>query len=247
MARVQKVDRGMSTRLDEFEKRIFLLKISYEKYFAGIDAIEPIRERDELRRYLRDLIAMQVTNGRQKFRLQNLRARWSTMELYWTRNLVQIERGTHPKQKYKAEMKEKLRAELEAQARRLEAGHLPSHQEGADGAEGDEGEENLRPLGPAQTILPELAQARPRVPAPPPPPPEPARNEREEAGYRAVYDAYVRTRQSCGQTSELDYTMVRDTLKRQVEALKAKTQCSTVKFRVVVEEGKAKLKAVPVT
>ena len=112
--------------MDEFENRVFLLKIAYEKHFSGIEPVEPARDRDELRRYLRDLLAAPVTNSRQRFRLQQLRARWSTLELYWTRNLYQIERGQHPKQKYRADARERQRAEAE-----------------------------LSRVGPGQTLLPE--------------------------------------------------------------------------------------------
>lgn len=230
MARLQKADLSLNSRLDEFDKRVFLLKISYEKYFAGIDPIEPIRDRDELRRILRELLAIPVTNGRQRFRLQQLRARWSTLELYWARNLYEIERGTHRKQRYRADQKEKRRAEAEIEARlRAEAAaearaEAAENDPSAEGAEAPPAESRPRPRPPAQQR------------------PEPG----EDGGYRAVFDAYVAARSRCGQSTEIDYAVVRDTLKKQVETLKARTSCSTVKFKVVVEEGKAKVKAVPV-
>lgn len=196
--------------MDEFENRVFLLKIAYEKYFSGIDPVEPARDRDELRRYLRDLLAAPVTNGRQRFRLQQLRARWSTLELYWTRNLYQIERGTHPKQKYRADARERQRAEAE-----------------------------LGRSGPGQTLLPERGGTPSLLP-------ESSGRGGGDTSYKAVYDAYVQARGKCGQNTDIDYNVVRQTLEKQVEALRARTQCSTVKFKVVVEDGKAKVKAVPV-
>ncbi len=214
MARLQKADLGLGARMDEFENRVFLLKISYEKYFSGIDPVEPARERDELRRYLRDLLAAPVTNSRQRFRLQQLRARWATLELYWTRNLYQIERGIHPKQKYRADIKERQRAEAE-----------------------------LARMSPGQTLLPERPGASliPETTGRPP-----SGGSGEGGAYKAVFDAYVVARGQCGQNTDIDYNVVRQTLEKQVEALKARTQCSTVKFKVVVEDGKAKVKAVPV-
>lgn len=197
--------------MDEFENRVFLLKIAYEKYFSGIDPVEPARERDELRRMLRDLLGAPATNSRQRFRLQQLRARWATMELYWTRNLYQIERGIHPKQKYRADLKERQRTEAE-----------------------------LARAAPGQTLLPE------RPPASGSLIPESTGRPGNDAGYRAVFDAYVQARGTCGQNTDIDYNVVRQTLEKQVEALKARTACSSVKFKVVVEDGKAKVKAVPV-
>lgn len=225
MARLQKVDQGLSSRLDEFEKRVFVLKIEYEKFFSGLTTVEPIRERDDLRRLLRDLLQVPVNNARANFRLQQLRARWSTLELYWTRNNNQIERGVHPKQRYKADMRERERqeAELERQKAAAELAKDPGP-------------------SPMQTLLPADASLPPQRVAPKPP----TRADREEAGYRAVYDAYMEARGRCGQSTDADYKAVRETLKKQVEALKARTECSSVKFKVVVEEGKAKVKAIPV-
>ena len=209
MAKVQKLDRGLNSQLDEFDKRLFLLKISYDKYFSGVEPVEPIRERDEMRRLLREILAMPVQNTRQAFRMQQLRARVATQELFWTRNLLQVERGTHPKQRFRAALREKARAEATAAA----TAGVPS---------------TAPTLGAVNTA------------------PRPGAADREDASFRAVFDAYVSSREACGQSTDLDYGVVRDTLRKQVETLKAKTQCTSVKFKVVVEEGKAKVKAVPV-
>lgn len=225
MARLQKVDQGMSARLDEFEKRVFVLKIEYEKFFSGLNPVEPTRERDELKRILRDMLQAPQTNARATFRLQQLRARWSTLELYWSRNNYQIERGTHPKQRYRADARERERAEAELE-RQKAAAELAK----------DPGQ------SPMQTLLPADASLPPQRVAPK----QLNRGDREEAGYRAVYDALMEARGRCGQSTNADYNAVRDTLKKQVEALKARTECSSVKFKVVVEDGKAKVKAIPV-
>ena len=205
MARLQKVDQGMSARLDEFEKRVFVLKIEYEKFFSGLSPIEPIRERDELKRILRDMLQAPQTNARATFRLQQLRARWASLELYWARNNNQIERGVHPKQRYRADVKERERmeAELERQKAAAELAKDPG-------------------ASPMQTLLPADAPLPPERVAPK----QLTRADREEAGYRAVFDAYLDARGRCGQTTNVDYTAVRETLKRQVEALKARSDAA---------------------
>lgn len=220
MAIVQKADKGLTARLDEFEKRLFLLKIQYDKFFAGLEPVEPVRERDELRRVMRDLLQVPMTNSRQKFMMQNLRARFSGMELFWMRNLSMVERGVHPKQRFRADKKERQR--LEAEEARLRAAG-----QGESGPDG-EGTEPL-PTG------------RPVAPRPPA-----SRQEREDAGYKAVFDKYLEARASCGQGTNLEFAAVRDALKKQVEVLRTQHEASTVRFRVVVEEGKARIKAVPV-
>jgi len=199
VARRQKVDRGLEGRLDEFEKRMFILKIEYEKYFSGLEPIEPLKDRDSLRRLLREMTRETVTNTRQKHRLRSLRARWGSMEYYWQRNMYMIERGTHPKLKFRANMRDRNRREaaLRAEERR--------------------------------------AKARPSRSA----------ADREEAAYQKVFDSYIEARGRCGQSTELQYESVRDVLKKQIRTIKSRYRCESVKFRVTIEDGKAKVKALP--
>ena len=197
MARRDKIDRGLETKLEEFERRLFVLKIDYEKYFSGIERIEPMRERDDLKRYLRELTRLPITSTRQKHRLRSLRARYSSMELYWTRNLVQIERGTHRKMKFRANLSERNRKSTAA--------------------------------------APEAAP-KARTPSP---------QDREDAAFRQVFDKYVTARRKCGQSDDMAFESIRDVLQKQVRTIKSRYRCKSVKFRVTVEDGKAKVKAVP--
>lgn len=197
MARREKIDRVFQHRLEEFERRIFVLKIEYEKYFSGIEQIEPLRERDDIRRLLRDLQQTPITNTAQKHKLRSLRARWNSMEMYWQRNLVMIERGTHPKMKFRARLSEQRRG-----------------------------------VGAPDTPKPE----RPR---------RLTAEEREDKAYQAVFDKYMETRQKCGQNTDLKYDSVREVLKKQVRTIKSRYRCKAVKFKITVEDGKAKVKAVP--
>ena len=60
-----------------------------------------------------------------------------------------------------------------------------------------------------------------------------------------ICDAYLEARSSCGQ-GEVDRAKVNALLEKQRSALREKFGCKDVKFRVVVEGGKTKLKATPV-
>jgi hypothetical protein len=111
MARREKIDRGFDQRLDEFERRLFLLKVQYEKYFTGIDRIEPMRERDDLKRLLRELERVPINNTMQKYRYRTLKASFLSRENFWTRNLIMIERGTHPRFKFRADLRDSAREE----------------------------------------------------------------------------------------------------------------------------------------
>lgn len=202
MARVEKVDRSVADRLDELEQRMFLLKIEYEKYFTGIERKEPLRDRMEIQRMLRDFIDEPIRSAQQRFRHQSLKSRFQSLELYWTRNLIQMERGTHSKLKFRADLKE----------HRPAAGAAP---------------ETLS--AEQQQVLRERQEQL----------------EREDRAYRLVFDKYMEARKQCGQAGEISYDAMRDALRNQVRQIKATYNVNSVKFRIVVENGKAKVKAVP--
>lgn len=201
MARIEKADRGLSGQLDEIEQKIFVLKIDYEKYFSGLERVEPLRDRDALRRQMRDLTDHPMNNSLQRFRYQTLKSRFQSLELYWQRNLVMVERGTHPKMRFRADAKKARVAEPEP---------LPLAAEQI---------EVLRTRQEAQ--------------------------EREERAYKVVYDRYIDARGKCGQGTDISFDAVRDALRKQVRQIKSTYKCDSVKFRIVVEDGKAKVKALP--
>lgn len=196
MARRQRVDRHFSLKLDEIEQKIHRLKIQYDKYFLGLEAIEPLREREELRRDFRELTQdPPVVNAAQRYRLQVLRARMGAIEQYINRNLHLLERGMHPKANFRAGLAERRRSERD-----------------------------------------DVRDRATRVQR---------QREQEEAAYRKVFDLYLEARRRCGQTADVSFDSVREVLHNQVRTIKSRYQCESVTFRVTVEEGKARLKAVP--
>ena len=62
----------------------------------------------------------------------------------------------------------------------------------------------------------------------------------------AICDAYLEARRACGQGESTDRGKVASLIQKQREAILAKYGCRDVRFRVVVEDGKPKLKATPV-
>ena len=199
MARRIKLDRAMNLRLEELEQAMFLLKIQYEKYFSGIERLEPLRERDDVKRLIRELMQENITNSVQIYRFRQLRARWNILDLYIQRNLVMIERGTHPKMQFRAKLKERQQREM--QDRRQKA-----RQVAQDRAE---------------------------------------RQRKEDAAFRQIYDKFMDARKKCGQSTDMEYESVQKTLRNQVRNIKGRYKCESVSFRVAIEDGKARLKAIP--
>ena len=107
-----------------------------------------------------------------------------------------IERGTHPKMKFQANLKDRERG-----------------------------------LAPEATKVERKRRLTPQ--------------EREDKAYQAVYSKYMSARKNCGQNASMSYESVRDVLQKQVRTIKSRYRCKAVKFRVTVEDGKAKVKAVP--
>ena len=201
MARRQKVDRVLSNQMDDVERRMFLLKIAYEKHFSGLDAIEPLREKDDLRRYMREISRKPMHSTRDRHRWQSLKARMTSLDQYWKRNLVMIERGTHPKMKFRADHKDAQRGASKAMS--------------------------------MEDRLAARREAREKV-------------AREDNEMRQVYSQFVAARKKCGQSADLSYRAVREVLRGQSRNIRSRFRCEEVKFKVTVERGKAKLKAVPV-
>jgi len=62
-----------------------------------------------------------------------------------------------------------------------------------------------------------------------------------------LFGAYVEARRACGENVEgLTRQKIDRLLAKQERALKSRLDCQAVRFRVVVENGKTKLKAQPV-
>ncbi|HET8539438.1 MAG TPA: MXAN_5187 C-terminal domain-containing protein [Anaeromyxobacter sp.] len=69
----------------------------------------------------------------------------------------------------------------------------------------------------------------------------------EETHWQQIFQDFLRTRASCGETTEgLTYEKFRLKLEGNKAALASKYACKSVKFQVYVKDGKAALKATPV-
>ena len=89
--------------LDAIDDAINHLRIAYEKYFAGIDRMEPVDERKRVKQILRRLQGVQTANTAKRFRIQQAQARMVTFEQHWNRICRQIEEGTYRRDKLRAQ------------------------------------------------------------------------------------------------------------------------------------------------
>jgi hypothetical protein len=197
MAKRDKKDHGLNSKLDEIERSIFRIKVAYEKYFNGIERFEPLKELEDLKRTIRDIMVTPIRNTQQRYRFTQLKARLSSLEMYWRRNVSQMERGVHPKQVFRANLKE-------------------SHSQEAQRLQQERREQQKM------------------------------ERQMEERRFRSVYDQLVDARRQTGQSTNISFDSVRESLKKQSRMIKSKFKCDDVQFRVEIQDGKPKMKAVPV-
>ena len=198
MAKRTRQDHGLNAKLNEVERAIFRIKVAYEKYFNGIERFEPLKELEDLKRTIREIMLQPINNTQQRYRFTQLKARLSSMEMYWKRNVSMMERGVHPKQQFRANLRANQSQE-EAALRQQEA----------------RDRQNME-------------------------------RQIEEREFRSVFDQLVDARRQTGQSTDISFDSIKENLKRQRRMIKSKYKCDSVQFRVEIQDGKPKMKAVPI-
>lgn len=79
------------------------LKIAYDQYFAGVERVEPLQQRDRVKKLVRKLTSIRRNNTAFKFRLNSVKQSLITYEQYWDRIARRIEEGTYERDKKKAQ------------------------------------------------------------------------------------------------------------------------------------------------
>ena len=87
------------------EQKLAELKVIYDKYFAGVEKREPMKERTDVQRLVRQLGSLHLTNTALKFKKNSLISQFNTYSRYWDRILKQIEDGTYSRDLFKMDLK----------------------------------------------------------------------------------------------------------------------------------------------
>jgi len=187
--------------LQLLDTRMKQLRLDYEQYFLGSRPREPNQLRAEVQKMIAYYANVPIQNTAQRFKFNNLRARYFSFRRHWDETVRKIEEGSYERNVFKANLHERERAE---RARKAAAGK----RRGA------------------------------RVSA--------AAADAEGAGLDSLFGAYLEARKRCGLEGAPSAEQFARQLHAQEAAIREKTGCQAVRFRVVVEDGKAKLKATPV-
>ena len=100
---------GEMEEIQLLEARLNELRVAYEKYFAGVEKIEPVRLRDEVQRMVRKTGTFHITNTGLKFKRDSIIAQFNTLTQHWNRILKQIEDGTYQRDIFRMRLKDKER------------------------------------------------------------------------------------------------------------------------------------------
>ena len=176
-----KVGTDIAQDLQLLENKIKQAKFEYSQYFLGNRPREPQLVRGEVQKIIAYWSNLPIRNTANRFRFNNLCARFFTFRRQWDEIVRKIEEGTYEPHNKMAK-------------RRVGMGR-----------------------------------------------PEPQLTSSDDD----ICSAYLEARQACGQGA-VDSQKVSALLDKQRTALREKYGCKDVKFRVVVESGKTKLKATPV-
>ncbi len=198
------------------EVKLNQLKLDYEKYFIGTRPTEPAQLRSEIQKTIIKWSNTRITNSALRFKFNSMNGRYQAFKRQWDGVLRQIEAGTYKRHIFKANLHERERALAEEVP---ELGALATA---------------AAPVGKGGAPAANTANANSK------PAPAGTRGSRADD----LFEAYRAAMKSAGQdTSGLSRAKLEAAIAKQEAAVKKQLGCAKVDFKVVVQDGKVKLKA----
>jgi hypothetical protein len=115
---------GVQEDVAFLEQNISDLIVKYEQYFLGIEKREPLKQCEDIERFIRRYNTSTIVNTMYKFKFNTQVAKFNSYKQYWCRIVRLIEEGKYSRDRFKM-------------ARHLAEGALPSPP-GAPGGAGGE-------------------------------------------------------------------------------------------------------------
>lgn len=200
------------------EIKLTQLKLDYEKYFLGTRPTEPVQLRSEVQKSMIKFANTRLTNSALRFKFNSLNGRYQAFKRQWDTVLRQIEAGTYKRHVFKANLHERERGVVPEATDSAATSASPTTTAGAAGA--------VEAAGRAGA-----AAGR-------------AGGKGGAGASGDLFETYRAAMQAAGQdTSSLSRAKLESVLARQAAELKKKLGCEKVSFKVVVQDGKVKLKA----
>lgn len=233
MAKRDRESRNIKETLDLLRQYIQLTKTEYDMYFMGINRVPPNDKERELKRMIRELQDTVINNTSLKFQFKSLRARYSSLSMYWLRTCKQIEDGTYRKHRVMADLR--------------------SERNRGGSQDADAIRDQIKELARGEKVPDHLEEKTVWM--------EAIKDERDGSGRgrrgggkRRSYEVgssdlvreYASLRAKLGVEGKVDTKKLERKLRAHAEKLKKEYGVRDVRFRVESDGGKAKLKAIPV-
>jgi hypothetical protein len=107
--------------LKELEQNLTRLRVSYDQYFVGVLRREPQDLRAKVQRTITRFVNQAPRNAGQKFRFNQLNAKFQAFRQLWGRTLREIEMGTYRPHRFRASLREPRPAAPPVQEKEPEA------------------------------------------------------------------------------------------------------------------------------
>ena len=236
--------------LDDLEKQAEGIRRDFDQFFMGLTKRAPVTSQAQLAGVFRKIKEEELRewNTQDKFRFNQIHARFVSMERVWARTLKQIEDGTYKRDKFKvAQMKKRDAAGgTETAVVQRPVGSLDDLAVDVDMGSFDD-DEDLRPAPkPAAPVNVPRPQPRPAAaPAAPASTQGAGMGGLSEQKLQQLHKVYLEAKRRTGEQSNLTLDALRAQVAKQVPAIQQKHNCQQVDFKVVLKDGKAMLKAIP--
>ncbi len=226
----------VSRFLDAFEDALDDLRISYEKYFLGVERQAPASKHRKVKAEMRRIQEIRPRSTALRFRFNGLKARLVTYQHYWNRILGQIEKGTY-------------RRDIQQRVQRRKKIERPASAAPAPEVQAREPDAPL-PGGVTDLSAPSAAARPPGPPPPPgskrpppPPPPPAAVPGMKGADVQRLFRDLVTAKQRAGEDIKgLTVRALARKLSRELPKLQQK-HGARVRFEVATVGGKVRLRA----
>ena len=100
---------ALAHRLEELRK-------AYDRYFLGIDKLEPQGDRRRFQLELDSILGAPSPNTQVRFQIAQVKGKFVTLQQYWSRVLREIEDGTYQRDRFRVELKERDRGQQPARS-----------------------------------------------------------------------------------------------------------------------------------
>lgn len=230
MARRDRESKKLLEALDLLERLIHATKTEYEMYFMGILKVPPEERKRDIKRHLRELTDLRLQNTAMKFKLRVLRGRFNTLNTYWIRTCKEIEEGRYRRHRRMDKLRQERKPSAEARA---EAAKIREQIKAL--LRGEEVEEATPGRRAGRRGGAEAGDSPGKV------------GQGHALDSEALVNEYNQVRQRLGgRAAPVDGAALAAKLRKHATAVRKKTGCREVRFRVIEEGGKARVKAIPV-